>query len=192
VSENAQNTPLYPTAGERADAALHFEVQQFYIDEAEVLDESRFSEWFDMLADDLDYWMPRQTNRTRRQQALSVHARGEVCFYDETKSSLEWRIRRFDSGAAWSEDPPSRTRHFVTNVAVRHVVVDDSSGFTTDDLVVRSNLLVYRSRLEREENLYSGKRTDVLRRTAGGLKVARRTVVLDIHTLQAKNLSTFF
>ena len=109
-------------------------MQQFYIDEAEVLDESA-PEWFEYsptisTTGCLDKPTVRAVSRR------SVHARGEVCFYDETKSSLEWRIRRFDSGAAWSEDPPSRTRHFVTNVAVRHVVVDDPSGFTTDDLVV--------------------------------------------------------
>jgi 3-phenylpropionate/cinnamic acid dioxygenase small subunit len=187
-----ESRPLYPEPGERGDAALHFEVEQLYFDEAELLDEGLFGEWFDLLADDLDYWMPRRTNRTRRQQSLAVHARGEVAFYDETKESLEWRIRRFDSGSAWSEDPPSRTRHYVTNVVVRHVSEKDPSGFTTEDLLVRSNLLVNRSRLEREENIYSGKRTDVLRRTAEGLKIARRTVVLDLHTLQAKNLSTFF
>lgn len=184
--------PLYPEAVERAGADIHFEVEQFYYDEAVLLDEGRFGEWFDLLADDLDYWMPRRTNRTRRQQSLAIHKRGEVAFYDESKASLEWRIRRFDSGAAWSEDPPSRTRHFVTNVQVRHVGADDPSGFVTGDLIAYSNLLVYRSRLEREENIYSGQRTDVLRRTPDGLKVARRTVVLDLHTLQAKNLSTFF
>lgn len=192
TAEPQTSRSLYPEPGERADADLHFEVEQFYFEEADILDEGRFGDWFDLLAADLDYWMPRRTNRTRRQQALAVHARGEVAFYDETKESLEWRIRRFDTGTAWSEDPPSRTRHYVTNVVVRHVRPEDPSGFTTDDLVVRSNLLVYRSRLEREENIYSGLRTDVLRRTADGLKVARRTVVLDLHTLQAKNLSTFF
>lgn len=188
----ADARPLYPQSGERADAATHFEVEQLYFDEAALLDDGRFGDWFELLADDLDYWMPRRTNRTRRQQSLAIHKRGEVAFYDETKASLEWRIRRFDSGAAWSEDPPSRTRHFVTNVQVRHVAGDDPSGFVPGDLLVASNLLVYRSRLEREENIYSGQRTDVLRRTDAGLKVARRTVVLDLHTLQAKNLSTFF
>ena len=136
--------------------------------------------------------MPTRTNRLRRQQALSIAARGEAAFYDETKDSLAWRIRRFDSGMAWAEDPPSRTRHLVTNVVARHIDPAEHAGFTTDDLVVRSAFLVYRNRLEREENIFAGGRTDVLRRTDAGLKVARRTILLDQNILQAKNISTFF
>ncbi|MCX4091053.1 3-phenylpropionate/cinnamic acid dioxygenase subunit beta [Nocardia sp. alder85J] len=179
-------------AGLHADRDLHFEVEQLYYLEAELLDENRFTDWLDLLADDLDYWMPTRTNRLRRQQALSVAARGEAGYYDETKDSLAWRIRRFDSGMAWSEDPPSRTRHLVTNVVAHHVDPDEHPGFTVDDLLVRSAFLVYRNRLEREENVFAGQRTDILRRTADGLRVARRTILLDQNILQAKNISTFF
>lgn len=181
-----------PRAGQRADHATHFEVEQFYYEEAELLDDGRFTDWLDLLADDLDYWMPTRSNRLRRQQALSIAARGEAAFYDETKDSLAWRIRRFDSGMAWAEDPPSRTRHLVTNVVARHVDPAEHVGFTENDLVVRSAFLVYRNRLEREENIFAGGRTDMLRRTDTGLQVARRTILLDQNILQSKNISTFF
>ena len=177
-------------AAQRASHDVHFEVEQFYFTEAELLDDGRFTDWLDLLADDLDYWMPTRTNRLRRQQALSISARGEGAFYDETKESLAWRIRRFDSGMAWAEDPPSRTRHLVTNVVVRHVDSDQGSG---PELAARSAFLVYRNRLEREENVFAGCRTDILRRSPdGGLKVARRVILLDQSVLQAKNISTFF
>ncbi|WP_166633033.1 3-phenylpropionate/cinnamic acid dioxygenase subunit beta [Streptomyces sp. GC420] len=179
-------------AGTRADRDTHFEVEQFYYEEAALLDDGRYADWLDLLADDLDYWMPTRTNRLRRQQSLSVAARGEAAFYDETKESMAWRVRRFDSGMAWSEDPPSRTRHLVTNVMVRHADPAEHDGFTEDDLWVRSAFLVYRNRLEREENVFAGSRTDILRRTGDGLRVARRTVLLDQNILQAKNISTFF
>src|SRR6478672_6459617 len=100
--------------------------------------------------------MPTRSNRLRRQQALSIAARGEAAFYDETKESLAWRIRRFDSGMAWAEDPPSRTRHLVTNVVARHVDPEEHPGFMIDDLEVKSAFLVYRNRLEREENVFAG------------------------------------
>ncbi|MFJ6088449.1 3-phenylpropionate/cinnamic acid dioxygenase subunit beta [Streptomyces sp. NPDC092369] len=176
----------------RADRDTHFEIEQFYYEEADLLDAGRYTDWLDLLADDLDYWMPTRTNRLRRQQALSVAARGEAAFYDETKESLAWRIRRFDTGMAWAEDPPSRTRHLVTNVVVRHLDPEENTDFTADDLLVRSAFLVYRNRLEREENVFAGGRTDVLRRTPDGLRVARRTILLDQNILQAKNISTFF
>ena len=182
-----------PVPGERADPATHFEVQQFYYEEAELLDDGRFTDWLELLAEDLHYWMPTRSNRLRRQQAFSVAAPGEAAFYDETKESLAWRIRRFDSGMAWAEDPPSRTRHLVTNVVVRHAELDDSTGTDTGDLLVRSAFLVWRNRLERESNIYAGGRTDLLRRESDGrLLVARRTILLDQNILLAKNISTFF
>ena len=181
-----------PVGGRRADRDLHFEVEQFYYEEAELLDDGRFADWLELLADDVDYWMPTRTNRLRRQQALSIAARGEAAFYDETKESLAWRIRRFDSGMAWAEDPPSRTRHLVTNIVAHHVDPGVQAGFTPDDLEVRSAFLVYRNRLEREENIFAGRRVDILRRTDEGLRVARRVILLDQNVLQAKNISTFF
>ena len=181
-----------PVGGRRADRDIHFEVEQFYYEEAELLDDGRFADWLELLADDVDYWMPTRTNRLRRQQALSIAGRGEAAFYDETKESLAWRIRRFDSGMAWAEDPPSRTRHLVTNIVAHHVDPEVQAGFTPDDLEVRSAFLVYRNRLEREENIFAGRRVDILRRTDEGLLVARRVILLDQNVLQAKNISTFF
>lgn len=178
--------------GVLADLRTHFEIEQLYYREADLLDEGRYTDWLGMLADDLHYWMPTRTNRIRRQQALSIAARGEAAFYDETKESLAWRIRRFDSGMAWAEDPPSRTRHLVTNVVARHVEAEEHNGFTTDDLEVRSAFLVYRNRLEREENIFAGGRTDILRRTPDGYEIARRTILLDQNILLSKNISTFF
>jgi 3-phenylpropionate/cinnamic acid dioxygenase small subunit len=181
-----------PRTGQPASRDIHFEVEQFYYHEAALLDDGRFTDWLDLLDDDLDYWMPTRTNRLRRQQALSTASRGEAAYYDETRESLAWRIRRFDSGMAWAEDPPSRTRHLVTNVVTRHVDPGQRPGFTEDDLLVQSAFLVYRNRLEREENVFAGRRTDILRRRPDGLRVARREILLDQNILQAKNISTFF
>jgi 3-phenylpropionate/cinnamic acid dioxygenase small subunit len=77
-------------------------------------------------------------------------------------------------------------------VVARHADPEEQHGFTAQDLVVRSNFLVYRNRLEREENIFAGGRTDVLRRAPHGLQVARRTILLDQNVLQSKNISTFF
>ncbi|GAA1469220.1 aromatic-ring-hydroxylating dioxygenase subunit beta [Microbacterium thalassium] len=168
-----------------ADLQTHFEVTQFYNLEAELLDDGRFADWLEMLAEDLHYWAPVRTNRLRRQQALSVHAPGEAAFYDETRDSLAWRIRRFDSGMAWAEDPPSRTRHLVSNISVR----ERSDGL----LQVRSAFLCYRNRLHTETDLYAGGRTDILRRDGvHGYEVVKRTILFEQNVLLTKNISTFF
>jgi 3-phenylpropionate/cinnamic acid dioxygenase small subunit len=169
----------------RADADTHFELGQFYYLEAEFLDDGRFADWLEMLAHDLHYWAPTRTNRLRRQQALSVSAPGEAAFYDETKESLAWRIRRYDSGMAWAEDPPSRTRHLITNISAR----ERSDGL----LQVRSAFLVYRNRLQTEVDLYAGGRNDIVRRDGiHGFEVAKRTILFEQNVLLMKNISTFF
>ena len=48
------------------------------------------------------------------------------------------------------------------------------------------------NRLENEENFFVGRRDDSLRRVDGEWKIARRTILLDLTVLQAKNLSIFF
>ncbi|MCL8013793.1 3-phenylpropionate/cinnamic acid dioxygenase subunit beta [Streptomyces sp. AS02] len=167
------------------DIRLHHEVQRLYATEARLLDQHRYADWLELFAEDLHYWAPVRTNRLRRQQALADGAAGEVAIFDESKASLAWRIRRFDSGMAWAEDPPSRTRHLISNVLVWPA---EEPG----EYVAESSFLCYRNRLEREVDLYAGGRTDVLRRAEdGSLLIARRTILLDQNVLLAKNISTF-
>ncbi|MCW4465724.1 3-phenylpropionate/cinnamic acid dioxygenase subunit beta [Glutamicibacter sp. MNS18] len=171
--------------GQLVDSDMAYKVQQFYFTEAELLDDGRFADWLEIFEEDLFYFAPLRTNRLRRQAALSIGREGEAAYFDETKESLAWRIRRYDSGMAWAEDPPSRTRHLISNITARW------QGPT--ELRVRSAFLVYRNRLQTETDLYSGGRTDIVRlREDGGFGIARREILFDINVLQAKNLSTFF
>ena len=86
---------------------------------------------------------------------------------------------------AWAEDPPSRTRHLITNVEVE-------PGDAETELKVHSNFIVYRSRAETEQDFYVGARQDMLRRVDGAWKIARRKMILDQNVLLAKNVSIFF
>lgn len=189
--QGATRDPAAPRQGTLVDADFGYRVEQFYYYEAELLAEGRHTEWLDLFDADLHYWLPTRSNRTRRQQDLSVAQPGEAAFYDETKDSLAWRIRRFDSGMAWSEDPPSRTRHLITNVQVRHA--GEAEVAEAAEFHATSAFLVYRSRLEREVDVYAGSRQDVLRLHADdSLKVAKRTILLESNVLLAKNISMFF
>ncbi len=104
---------------------------------------------------------------------------------DEDKDSLTRRVDRLDSGMAWAEDPPSRTRHIITNIEVE-------AGDSADELRAYSNFFMYRTRAETEQDFYVGSRQDVLRRINGQLRVASRKIVLDQTVLLAKNVSNFF
>ncbi|MDT9409593.1 aromatic-ring-hydroxylating dioxygenase subunit beta [Corynebacterium rouxii] len=173
---------------DRVDAQLYYDLSSFYFEEADLLDEGRYVDWLDLFDDDLFYWAPTRTNRLRRQQALSISEPGGLAFYDETRESLAWRIRRFDSGMAWAEDPPSRTRHLITNLRARHATDTEGNKF----IEARTNFYVWRTRLEREQDTYVGTRTDLLRVSDQRLKVCDRRILLDINVLASKNISTFF
>jgi 3-phenylpropionate/cinnamic acid dioxygenase small subunit len=173
------------------------EVEQFLYREARLLDERCFREWLELFTDDVRYWMGARTNRyPRSSKAIAIlspnryveddHTReDELSILDETKETLGGRVARLDTGMAWAEDPPSRTRHLITNIEV-------APGDGSTELKVYSNFIVYRSRAESEEDFYVGGRQDVLRRVDGALKIARRKLTLDQNVLSAKNVSIFF
>lgn len=173
------------------------EIEQFLYREARLLDERRFEAWLDLFTDDVRYWMPVRTTRyPRRSKAIAVldldrqeedelSKDNELAIFDESKETLSRRVARLDTGMAWAEDPPSRTRHLVTNVEVE-------PGETEAELRVHSNFVVYRSRGETEQDFYVGGRQDTLRNVGGAWKIARRTIVLDQNVLLAKNVSIFF
>jgi len=179
----------------RNDDALR-EVEQFLYREARLLDERRFREWLDLFTDDVRYWMGARSNRyPRTSKAISILSPNryieddktrddELSIFDETKETLSGRVARLETGMAWAEDPPSRTRHLITNIEL--------AGEAGAELTVHSNFMVYRSRAETEQDFYVGARQDLLRRIDGGLKIARRKMTLDQNVLSAKNLSIFF
>ena len=173
------------------------DVEQFLYREARLLDARRFHEWLELFTDDVRYWMVGRTSRyPRSSKAITVlgpdrrtetdlDIEDELAILDENKVTLRGRIARLDTGMAWAEDPPSRTRHLITNIEVE-------PGDAASELTVYSNFLVYRTRAETEQDFYIGARQDVLRRVDGAWKIARRKLVLDQNVLLPKNVSVFF
>jgi 3-phenylpropionate/cinnamic acid dioxygenase small subunit len=173
------------------------EVEQFLYREARMLDERRFHEWLELFTDDVRYWMAGRSSRYPRSskaitvvspdpsQGSGLAVEEELAILDETKGTLSGRVARLDTGMAWAEDPPSRTRHIITNIEVE-------PGDTAAELKVYSNVIVYRTRAETEQDFYVGARRDILRSIDGAWKIAHRKVVLDQNVLLAKNVSVFF
>jgi ethylbenzene dioxygenase beta subunit len=151
--------------------------------EAELLDGGQEREWLEtMVSKDVVYQVPL------RQTVERAHGTGfsETTFHlNESYGSLMTRVLRNESGYAWAEDPPSRIRHFVTNVRV--------SKLDGDRLAVKSNLLIYRTRRDQTlPQLLSGERRDVLRLEDGDLKLFGRTILLDLTVLETHNLAIIF
>ena len=165
-------------------AALQFEVEQFLYAEAALLDARRYRDWLGLVADDIHYWMPIRRTVTTADLDLEFTKPGEMAYFDDDRVLLETRVKKLESGSAWSEDPPSRSRHFVSNVRILSV--------EGEEITLEAAFHLYRSRLNSEEDHWYGRRIDVLRRAEGSFRLARRHLFLDQTVILAANMSTIF
>ena len=159
----------------------HLAAHQFLVEEAALLDAADFAGWLGLLCEDIRYLMPVRVTTAR---GAGFDSLADMGHFDEDMYALRKRVQRLATDHAWTEDPPSRTRHFVTNVRTFR---DEH-----DDLRVESALLLLRSRGDtREASLISAGRTDLLRATPDGLRLARREITVDESVLRTQNLAVF-
>jgi len=165
---------------------LEREIERFLYNEAELLDERKFSEGLELLADDIHYYMPQRRNVKFGEQAReNSDPESEISWFDEGKATLAGRVRQLNTGLHWAEEPLSRVCHIVSNIQLLDV--------NDHEVKVKSRFFVYRNRLQDEVDLFVGKREDVLRRDPDtGWKIAKRTILLDQNVLLAKNITVFF
>ena len=167
-----------------AAMVLQYQVEKFYYDEAALLDAHDYERWTQLFSDDTHYFMPIRRTRLRRELSKEFTQQGEMAYFDDDKGTLMARGKKFSSGQSWAEDPPSRTRHMITNV---RIVADEGVELHTE-----ANFHLYRTRLKTEVDSWVGARHDVLRRHERSFLIAKRTILLDQSILIARNLTTMF
>lgn len=155
------------------DPYLQHEVEQFLFREADLLDTRRFDDWLALFAEDATYLSPIVPVQ---QVPRAVPENEGFSIFNEKKSFLELRIKRLATRFAHAEQPPSRTRHLLSNV---RVATDDAVGTIVADV----NFIVFQSRLEDTEAFFVGARQDTLVRESGQLRIRRRRIVFDQRTL---------
>jgi 3-phenylpropionate/cinnamic acid dioxygenase small subunit len=167
------------------------EIEEFLYDEANLLDERRFTEWLDTLAEDLRYFMPMEYNVKFGEHAAREFTKREeqMSWFNEGKWSIGKRCEQILTGVHWAEEPLSRVCRLVTNVQLKAIGAG-ASGETEVD--VSSRFLIYQNRCEYEQYFFVGDRLDLVRKTAEGWKLARREIRIHQNVLLAKNLSIFF
>jgi 3-phenylpropionate/cinnamic acid dioxygenase small subunit len=173
-----------PSEDRIAAMVRQYEVERFYYDEAALLDAHRYEEWLALFSDDANYFMPIRRTRMQRELDKEFTQPGEMAFFSDTKTLLAGRVAKLKSGRSWAEDPPSRTRHLITNVRI----LRDNGR----ELEVESNFHLYRTRLNSEESSWIGSRHDVLRRVESSFQIADRKIFLEQTVLLSRNLSNFF
>jgi len=174
---------------------LKADIEDFYYHEADLLDDRRFRDWLDILANDISYFMPIRRNVKFGQHATRENTRsGEgISWFDEDKWTLTKRVEQILTGVHYAEEPLSRISHMVSNVQIKAIRPDIEQPAEVD---VTSRFLVYQNRVEYETYTFVGRRNDTLRATQGTTqgtwKVAKREILLEQNILLAKNLTMFF
>jgi 3-phenylpropionate/cinnamic acid dioxygenase small subunit len=159
---------------------LYLTVQHFLFREAECLDERRFDEWLQLLTDDMTYSMPARSTLHHHDGAGFGPAEGGL--FDEDRGTLARRLRKPTiSAGAWAEEPPSRSRRFVSNIRVWR------SG--PDTLLAKSYVLLTTFRgAQTEPFIVVAERQDTLVQHGDTFKVKRRVVLTDQTSIHSTSL----
>lgn len=170
---------------DRPSLELLKEVEQTLYREARLLDTEQFETWVEMLAEDIHYFMPSVENRYRSDSTDTTADLSRMAFYNDDIAMIRTRVARLRTGTAWSEDPPTRYTHLITNIEVE--LTD-----RPDEYRVHSNFYSYRNRNERDEDVLVGRREDLWRRDPEGrLVLAKRVITPTWSVLPGKNLNVF-
>ena len=172
------HTPSLPFADVR-----HLAAHRFLVEEAAILDAGDWARWLTLLTDDVRYVMPVRVTTVAD---AGFDRRPAMAHFDEDRYALEKRVQRLLTDHAWTEDPPSRTRHLVTNVRT-------FPGADDDEVIVESSVLLFRSRADdRPPEWVCAHRHDVLRSSADGeLRLADRHITVEEAVLRTQNLAIF-
>lgn len=164
---------------------LREEIAEFFYLEADLLDERRYDEWLEILADDYQYSVPLRMNVEYEAASEKGESKpgSEICWFDEPKEIVRLRVAQLATGLHWAEEPVSRVTHVVSNVRLSKVVLPE--------VETTCRFIVYRNRVADETDFLVGRRFDTVRKTDDGWEVVARKLLLDQSVLLAKNLSIF-
>ena len=137
------------------------QAEEILFEEARILDDRRYDEWFAMLTDDVIYWVPCNGEGIDPTREISL-------VYDD-HARLRDRIDRLNSGVAHAQSPPSRTCRLISNVQIEQ---------TSDDTpCITSAFFLYELR-HAHQRVFAGRYQHRLRFAAGRWKIASKKAVL--------------
>jgi p-cumate 2,3-dioxygenase subunit beta len=143
-------------------------VENFLYEEAALLDEWRLQEWLELLADDVTYEVPST-------DTPDGDPRTTLFIIADNAERVHARVKQLLGKSAWAENPPSRTRRFISNVRIRRI--------EADTIHVTANFVVYRMRFQQVDT-YIGRYEYALVLHAGVLKIRHRRAILDLEALR--------
>jgi 3-phenylpropionate/cinnamic acid dioxygenase small subunit len=144
---------------------LKMQIEEFLYRQAEILDDKRWEDWLALFTEDGTYWVPVSEDQT------ADKAEGVPNIFYEDLDLMRVRAKRVSHPRAWSQKPPHRTLHVVSNVMIESH--DQKSG----DLVVRSKFHMTEFRRD-TVRAFAGKYRHELKRTKDGYRIRRQRVDL--------------
>lgn len=137
------------------------EVSQFLYREARLQDTHEYDAWEALWTSDGVYWVPANGDDIDPETQMSI-------IYDN-RSRIALRIKQFHTGKRHTQAPRSRLGRVLSNVEI----IEASGG----EIRVAANAMVFESNL-RAETVWCTRNEYLLRREDGGLRMARKKVVL--------------
>ena len=99
---------------------------------------------------------------------------GSSFHFNDNLQTMTLRVRRsVDVASAYDRDPAPRIRRMISNVVVHE-------GENAGEYAVTSAIALFRNRFDIPTcDILTAKREDIIRRTDAGLRIAKRTILLD-------------
>lgn len=172
-------------------------VEQFYYQEARLLDERKFQQWFALVDQSIEYSMPG-----RFVAEPDPRDQGDECYLDPEREleradggqgspirmdrymDLLIRASRPFNSRAWAESPPPRTRRMISNVEVQEGGEGSYRTF--------SNFFMFYSHVGADNHIYAGGRRDTLRADGNTFRIMKREVITDWDLITVPTLALIF
>ena len=139
----------------------HESLLKFVLQEARLLDEKRFDEWYELFTDDAFYWVPLVPGQPDPLQHNSLAY--------EDKLLLQLRIERLQRPNAFSQKPASRCHHLLQTPEVEKA--DDAKG----EYLTRTQMIYTETRGD-ESQRYAATAWHSLVRVGGELRIRMKRV----------------
>lgn len=138
-------------------------LRQFIEDEAGLLDEGRFQEWYELFTEDASYWAPGRHGQDSPFSHISL-------FYDD-KHTLKTRVTRLAHPQLHCQEPASHCVRVVSSVRLQEVQGTQYS--------LSSRFLMVEDRIGAPQRLFGGRLLHRLRDEGGGqLRIVQKRVEL--------------
>lgn len=152
-----------------AHRELRLEFEDLLAFEADLLDQSRLTEWLQLLDDSVRYRVPTRIDNERGTE--DFERPGLLCHFDDDKVTLTMRAQRVEGGLGFADDPPPRTRHIISSVRIVRV--------EPGTVEVKSNFMLFRSHVGLPDHYLTGVRCDRWVGKPNAWRLRERLVILD-------------